>query len=129
MPLTRREAQILSWVSLTLLMLAPRGIEAWLPTTGCPQALHRHSLIASKPPWDTSTTPLSLLPSLSPLQCSYLWFHTGISVNTCEHARPLWFTKTNPHRTQIFFLRCPAFFHSLSPLAFPNLFCSLLMSL
>lgn len=48
MSLTGTKAQILSRVLLTLLMLTLRGIEAWLPTTGRPQGLHRHSLITIK---------------------------------------------------------------------------------
>lgn len=71
MPLTRAGAQTLSWVLLTLLMLAPRGIEAWLPPSQCPQAFHRQNHCSS---FSTSS-------SLS--TCSF-WFHTGISVNTCE---------------------------------------------
>ena len=37
------EEQTLSWVLLTLFMLAPRGNEAWLPPSRCPQALHKHN--------------------------------------------------------------------------------------
>ncbi len=126
MPLTRREAQILSRVSLTLLMLAPRGIEAWLPTTGRPQAVHNHSLITSNPPWDTSTTPLSLL------NYSFLWFYT-ILVNMPVLCGP---PKQSHNHLKLSFLNksclllftlhsCPVFsalFHISLHIFFPCLF-------
>lgn len=76
-------------------MLAPRRIEAWLPTTCRPQALHKHSLLTSKPPWDTPTTPLS--PHVVFLLVVSHWHLCKYLV---KNASSLWFNKTAPHISQ-----------------------------
>lgn len=87
-PLTRTWAQRVSWVLLTLLLLAPRGIEAWLPPTRRPQALKPDTCKSFQ--GCTKHYPSS---SSSSLLYSYLWFCTSTSVNSWDCASPLWFKK------------------------------------